>query len=196
MNTRLNALVLGALFFLGASSANAALYDVQFTSSAGNLDFSSPAANLNPIADGLFASLQFNTTTNVFTLNTFDLNTYFGFDAVINSVYVANPLSATITPSGVTAAAGARPAGFTTRFNFLTEVQDNQSISFTLAGLDLNQNLSATSFALAAVNREPNPDQSVFVLGQSIAAVPEPETYAMFLAGLGLLGFAARKRNV
>lgn len=28
-----------------------------------------------------------------------------------------------------------------------------------------------------------------------ISAVPEPETYAMLLAGLGLIGFAARRRN-
>jgi hypothetical protein len=27
------------------------------------------------------------------------------------------------------------------------------------------------------------------------AAVPEPETYTMILAGLGLIGFAARRRN-
>lgn len=29
-----------------------------------------------------------------------------------------------------------------------------------------------------------------------IAAVPEPETYAMFLAGLGAIGFAARRRKL
>jgi hypothetical protein len=29
----------------------------------------------------------------------------------------------------------------------------------------------------------------------NIAPVPEPETYAMFLAGLGLMGFAARRRS-
>ncbi|WP_018228245.1 PEP-CTERM sorting domain-containing protein [Methyloversatilis universalis] len=30
----------------------------------------------------------------------------------------------------------------------------------------------------------------------ALAPVPEPETYAMLLAGLGLLGFAARRKNV
>ena len=28
-----------------------------------------------------------------------------------------------------------------------------------------------------------------------VGAIPEPETYAMLLAGLGLLGFAARRRK-
>lgn len=28
-----------------------------------------------------------------------------------------------------------------------------------------------------------------------MAAVPEPETYAMMLAGLGMIGFAARRRS-
>ncbi|MCE7915537.1 MAG: PEP-CTERM sorting domain-containing protein [Nitrosomonas sp. PRO4] len=27
-----------------------------------------------------------------------------------------------------------------------------------------------------------------------ISSIPEPQTYAMFLAGLGLLGFIARRR--
>ena len=30
----------------------------------------------------------------------------------------------------------------------------------------------------------------------SLAAIPEPETYAMLLAGLGLLGFIARRRKI
>lgn len=36
---------------------------------------------------------------------------------------------------------------------------------------------------------------SMFVTRTSATAVPEPETYAMLLAGLGLLGVAARKRR-
>jgi hypothetical protein len=32
--------------------------------------------------------------------------------------------------------------------------------------------------------------------GFNVAAVPEPETYAMMLAGLGMIGFMARRRKV
>jgi hypothetical protein len=31
--------------------------------------------------------------------------------------------------------------------------------------------------------------------GRSVGNIPEPETYAMLLAGLGLLGFVARRRK-
>ncbi|MBI1989245.1 MAG: PEP-CTERM sorting domain-containing protein, partial [Betaproteobacteria bacterium] len=31
--------------------------------------------------------------------------------------------------------------------------------------------------------------------GIILAAIPEPETYAMMLAGLGLMGFVARRRR-
>lgn len=36
----------------------------------------------------------------------------------------------------------------------------------------------------------------VNILGSSVTAVPEPETYAMLLAGLGLMGTIARRRKV
>lgn len=38
-------------------------------------------------------------------------------------------------------------------------------------------------------------DLGAWVVGPSTHAIPEPETYAMMLAGLGLLGFAARRRK-
>jgi len=34
-----------------------------------------------------------------------------------------------------------------------------------------------------------------FAVSDPIAAVPEPDTYAMLLVGLGLLGLAARRRS-
>ncbi len=46
-------------------------------------------------------------------------------------------------------------------------------------------------FALASTNAD-----QFYVSGMTVtAAIPEPETYAMLLAGLGLLGFAARRRK-
>lgn len=54
--------------------------------------------------------------------------------------------------------------------------------SFMIAGL-----LSGESGAYVGSYTIGNPAQA--------AAVPEPESYAMFLAGLGLLGFVSRKRK-
>jgi hypothetical protein len=50
----------------------------------------------------------------------------------------------------------------------------------------------------ALTSGDPTLSFAVFENGQQLsfaAAVPEPETYAMMLAGLGLLGFTARRRK-
>ncbi len=41
----------------------------------------------------------------------------------------------------------------------------------------------------------PNFNSGSYTGNLSISPVPEPETYAMLLVGLGLIGFAARRRN-
>ena len=55
---------------------------------------------------------------------------------------------------------------------------------------------SSAVFAFQYPNTQGAPDESFGLdnVNVSIAAVPEPETYAMLLAGLGLIGFAARRR--
>ncbi|MES2126017.1 MAG: FxDxF family PEP-CTERM protein [Pseudomonadota bacterium] len=40
-----------------------------------------------------------------------------------------------------------------------------------------------------------NPSESNYAGELSVNAVPEPETYGMLLAGLGVVGFMARRRN-
>ena len=39
-------------------------------------------------------------------------------------------------------------------------------------------------------------DYDDFVVGVNFSPVPEPETYAMLLAGLGLIGYSARRRKM
>jgi hypothetical protein len=38
-------------------------------------------------------------------------------------------------------------------------------------------------------------DYDDFIVGLKVTAVPEPETYALMLAGLGAVGFLSRRRR-
>lgn len=43
---------------------------------------------------------------------------------------------------------------------------------------------------------KPGAHPAIFITADAVAAVPEPESYAMFLAGLGLMGEVARRRRL
>lgn len=60
----------------------------------------------------------------------------------------------------------------------------NQSVQFLAASGSMITSLVFSS------------DQNAFEVGRfSVTAVPEPETYALMLAGLGIMGFVARRRK-
>ena len=94
-----------------------------------------------------------------------------------------HPVVATGTPS----AAGAAPTP-----DYAVTSISNYTLSFASA-LANGQTLKLRWVDDNAINI--SGDQAIGLNNVSIAAVPEPETYAMLLAGLGLLGFAARRRG-
>jgi spore coat protein U-like protein len=61
---------------------------------------------------------------------------------------------------------------------------------FVVSGINNQNVIDFGTFALTK-----NLDGSYY--GEiSVTAVPEPETYALMLAGLGLVGFAARRKSM
>jgi hypothetical protein len=65
----------------------------------------------------------------------------------------------------------------------------------TFNGLSLGAGFNTLSFTSTSPDDIGIHLDNVVLTAASVAAIPEPETYAMFLAGLGLLGFAARRRQ-
>ena len=64
---------------------------------------------------------------------------------------------------------------------------------WTFAGVD---GTSTTPLVLTLSGITSTKGTPIYSGELSVAAVPEPETYAMFLAGLGALGFMARRRRM
>ena len=71
-----------------------------------------------------------------------------------------------------------------------------RSGSVTPAGISFTNGASAAGTYYLNVTGIATGSQGGLYNGAiSVAAVPEPETYAMLLAGLGVMGFIARRRN-
>ena len=93
--------------------------------------------------------------------------------------------------------------------NFAAKSSNN--IDFTVGGVSLNgiildvTNIGSLSLAslesttlsgpLTLVVNGTSAGNGTYSLNFNIAAVPEPETYALMLAGLSLVGFAARRKQ-
>ena len=77
----------------------------------------------------------------------------------------------------------------------------NSSLTALLSA-DINYYAVNTTYSVYSSNAFAYPDAAGFSTTISgpgvitaVAAVPEPETYAMLLAGLGLMGYVARRRK-
>ena len=137
-----------------------------------------------------------------FTLTTLDLNAIFGTDSYIGSMAVVGTKpssSSTDLGGGVTVVDpknGGGPGGsFNFRYDFGSggksdRLTANESVTWHVSGLgsdplpidgQLALHVQATSF---------KPDSAWY-----ISPVPEPETYAMLLIGLGLIGFTLRNQK-
>jgi hypothetical protein len=148
-----------------------------------------------------FAALTYEGAGNVynFTLDAYDLDAIFTSGAFIGAIAVDSAFVPTISNvtggTVVSVSPGGGPGGgFDFRFDLTgpqqTRLTANESVSFTATFSDPVV-LSANSFALHVQGLSEEQGGSAWYTS---APIPEPSTYGMILAGLGLVGFVGRKR--
>lgn len=149
-----------------------------------------------------FATLSYSNVGNVynFTLTAADLDALFTTGAFIGAIAVDAAFTPTVSNvsggSPVSVSPGGGPGGiFDFRFDLTGPKQArltaNESVSWT-ATFANPVNLTSSSFALHVQSLTDAQGGSAWY---TVSAVPEAETYAMLIAGMGLLGFMARRRR-
>ena len=201
-------LVVAGLLAFG-NVAHAAVYDF------GNLLTASPGYTApNSFASAPFAQLQ--TTDNGSGVWTFLLNinnnlfSSFGSSAFIGSMsfdFTPDPLVRPVSTfigsnvGGVTSVSSTNGTGlsgltdidFGTKFgqNAGNRLSYNDWVQWSVSGLTSGSSLTNMYLHVQGIDGGYSAKYTPIV-----TAVPEPETYAMLLAGLGLIGFSARRRKL
>lgn len=150
-----------------------------------------------------FATLSYSTTDNLvynFTLTAYDLDALFTSGAFIGAIAVDADadvaVSNVVGDTVVSVSPGGGPTGvWDFRFDLTGPQQArltaNETVSFD-ATFSQAVILGSDSFALHVQGLTDAQGGSAWYVP---TPVPEPETYAMMLTGLGFLGFTARRKR-
>ena len=155
------------------------------------------------------------TSNLVGSVGGFDFSDTFGSIAVGNDTFTSGGQKFDILQPffevGLSAPLPHNLSGFTLDGFQLVNIRmfwiEGQAVPETIGDFLTNQDLPAVlpafhgrmSFDFVQASNPTGPMNFVLFDGlsvQQVAAIPEPETYAMLLAGLGLMGFAARRKRV
>jgi hypothetical protein len=148
------------------------------------------AATLAAACSGAFADDQIVGVSTASPSNFFGLGTLFdgGSDDISFSGLAAGVYNITVTLSGQNVSFDQALSNlngvFGTAFNVAVPSIAFYNVSYT----------GASPFALHLFGSD-LAGASVYSGDVTVTAVPEPETYALMLAGLGLMGFIARRRR-
>jgi len=163
------------------------------------------AGTLGPVVGGREDSM-INTTAGILTA------TFLGFEAIDTDTFTFTLSSGTLSNKGalnasITGPVGAGSLNFTFADVFMgTAIGNGQNLGdFTsYAVLGSFAGSVFTPFTLGGAydlilgfndGLRVDIDHDDMVVGLKVVAIPEPETYALLMAGLGAVGFIARRRR-
>ena len=164
------------------------------------------AGTLGPVVGGR-EDAMINTTAGVLTA------TFLGFEALDTDTFVFSLSSGTLSNKGalnatISGPVAAGPLNFTFADLFQgTSIGNGQNLGDFTSYAVLGSFAGAvfTPFTLGGAydlilgfndGMRVDSDYDDIVVGLRVAAIPEPETYALMLAGLGAIGFLQRRRRI
>lgn len=209
MKARIKSLLAASL--IGAAALPAAAQDFGFTcisNNSGSCSSFESQLNLNVSGSGNSVTFTFANLAGGLASSIADIyfNQAFSFLSALSPVI-------TDSGAGVAFSSGANPGDppgtgntWTTSYSADSDAptQPNganpgEFVAFTFTGTDIfSQSLAAFgSGGLAAVHLQglPGGYSETLVTGGSVTPVPEPQTYALMLAGLAVVGFMGRRRS-
>lgn len=198
-----------AAFLVGAASAHAAVTQIDSQSTFSSLGTITQNTVFTPTNSGYYypdTPYTFGDITVASTQNIIfaPLSNYSNTRTILINNYWS-PLPGTIAGDhdlfgfslGMLGNISAVTIGLTTNVGSYSFEVLSPSYVPTFIGFAAGVGEKFTSFSLTSAQGSGSaPGITDVQLGNSVvSAVPEPETYAMLLAGLGLMGFVARRRN-